>query len=38
MYGATAGVSAITEIEAAINQAVLAVIPLDTNHEYLFFW
>ena len=36
LYGATAGVVAITEIEAAINQAVLAVRTNRCNSEYLF--
>lgn len=36
LYGATAGISAITEIDAAINQAVLAIIPDSENVEYLF--
>ncbi len=34
MYGATAGVCAITEISAAINQAVLAVIFDNSNTEF----
>ena len=38
MYGATAGVSAITEIDGAINQAVLAIIPDNVNISYLFNW
>ncbi|OGU17943.1 MAG: hypothetical protein A2076_13855 [Geobacteraceae bacterium GWC2_53_11] len=38
MYGATAGKIAITTIEAAINQAILAVIPnKNINHLYLFY-
>jgi type I restriction enzyme S subunit len=36
LYGATAGVSAITYIEAAINQAVLAVKPKKACTEYLY--
>jgi type I restriction enzyme S subunit len=36
MYGATAGVAAITEIEAAINQAVLAIMPHSLDIELLF--
>lgn len=37
MYGATAGVCAITEIKGAINQAVLAIIPSKKNdNEFLF--
>ncbi|NJL57624.1 hypothetical protein HC928_22710 [bacterium] len=36
LYGATAGVVAISEIQAAINQAVLAIIPQRDNVEFLF--
>ncbi|MBX3356400.1 MAG: restriction endonuclease subunit S [Phycisphaeraceae bacterium] len=36
LYGATAGVVAITEIDAAINQAVLAIRTDVCDHEYLF--
>ncbi len=36
LYGATAGVSAITEFNAAINQAVLAIIPQKDNSEFIF--
>jgi type I restriction enzyme S subunit len=36
LYGATAGVSAVTEIQAAINQAVLAILPKWLDTEYLF--
>ena len=36
LYGATAGVTAITEIDAAINQAILAIITLKDNSEFLF--
>lgn len=36
LYGATAGVAAITEIDAAINQAVLAIISQKDNSEFLF--
>lgn len=36
LYGATAGVSAVTAIRAAINQAVLAIVPKSTNTEFLF--
>ena len=36
MYGATAGVCAITNIVGAINQAVLAIVPENYNSEYLF--
>ena len=38
LYGATAGVCAITRISAAINQAVLAIVPAEHNSEYLFYW
>lgn len=38
LYGATAGVCAITRITAAINQAVLAIVPEEHNSEYLFYW
>lgn len=37
LYGATAGVSAITKIEAAINQAVLAVIFNEQNTYFFYF-
>lgn len=36
LYGATAGVCAITEIRSAINQAVLAICPEQVNTDYLF--
>ena len=36
LYGATAGVVAVTEIEAAINQAVLAIKTNRYDSEYLF--
>jgi len=35
LYGATAGVTAITRIDAAINQAVLAIITKHDSTEYL---
>src|SRR5699024_6863968 len=35
LYGATAGVVAMSEIKAAINQAVLAIEPISDNSEYL---
>jgi type I restriction enzyme S subunit len=38
LYGATAGVSAITEIDAAINQAVLAIIPYEDEKDFLFYF
>jgi type I restriction enzyme S subunit len=37
LYGATAGVTAITNIDAAINQAVLAIVPKDDNTRFLFY-
>jgi type I restriction enzyme S subunit len=38
MYGATAGVSAISKIEGAINQAILAMLPFSNyNYEFLFY-
>jgi len=38
LYGATAGVLAFTEIKAAINQAVLAILPNKTcNKTFLFY-
>ncbi|MDD3148189.1 MAG: restriction endonuclease subunit S, partial [Candidatus Riflebacteria bacterium] len=37
LYGATAGVTAISYIDAAINQAVLAIIPTSANKLYLFY-
>ena len=36
LYGATAGVSAISTVQAAINQAILAIVPQDTDTEFLF--
>lgn len=36
LYGATAGIVAISEIEGAINQAVLAIRTTQCNREYLF--
>jgi type I restriction enzyme, S subunit len=36
LYGATAGVTAITEINATINQAVLAIIKTKIENTYLF--
>lgn len=38
LYGATAGVVAISNIDAAINQAVLAVIPKDDNSKFLYYY
>lgn len=36
LYGATAGIPAITNINAAINQAVLAILPRKSNPSFLF--
>jgi type I restriction enzyme S subunit len=38
MYGATAGKIAISQIKAAINQAILAVVPLDTDQNFLYYF
>lgn len=39
LYGATAGVPAITLIEATINQAILAIKPKKSlDNKFLFFW
>lgn len=38
LYGATAGVPAITEISGAINQAVLAMVPRGVDAEFLYQW
>jgi len=37
LYGATSGVTAISKIRAAINQAVLAIIPREDSPTYLYF-
>lgn len=37
LYGATAGVTAMTFIDAAINQAVLAIEPHSDNSDFLFY-
>ena len=37
LYGATSGVTAISNIRAAINQAVLAIIPVKADSRFLFF-
>ncbi|RKZ78221.1 MAG: restriction endonuclease subunit S [Candidatus Parabeggiatoa sp. nov. 1] len=37
LYGATAGVPAISYLNAAINQAVLAIIPFQYNSLYIFY-
>jgi len=36
LYGATAGIVSISQIQAAINQAVLAILPSSASEEYLF--
>jgi len=38
LYGATAGVVGFTKIEAAINQAVLALLPKQDNSIYLYHY
>lgn len=38
LYGATAGVVALTKIRAAINQAVLAIVPKKLSAEFLLYW
>ncbi|MDR0609253.1 MAG: restriction endonuclease subunit S [Planctomycetaceae bacterium] len=39
LYGATAGIPAITRIEATINQAILAIIPSKSlDSVFLFYW
>ena len=39
LYGATAGMPAITLIEATINQAILAIKPKKSlDNKFLFFW
>jgi type I restriction enzyme S subunit len=38
LYGATAGVAAMTQFEGAINQAVLAMVPRKIDAEFLFQW
>ena len=38
LYGATAGVTAITNISGAINQAVLAIIPFKDNSKFIFYF
>lgn len=38
LYGATAGVPAISYIRGAINQAVLAMVPKNIDTEYLYQW
>ncbi|MBK6418067.1 MAG: restriction endonuclease subunit S [Ignavibacteria bacterium] len=37
LYGATSGVTAISKIRAAINQAVLAVVPHHDDTSFLYF-
>ncbi len=39
LYGATAGITSISQIDAAINQAVLAINTSDEiSNEFLFYW
>jgi type I restriction enzyme S subunit len=38
LYGATAGMPAITNIDAAINQAILALVPKSVDSEFLYQW
>lgn len=38
LYGATAGVAALTLIDATINQAVLAIETPEDSPEFLFYW
>ncbi|MBL7667009.1 restriction endonuclease subunit S [Moraxella osloensis] len=38
LYGATAGVTAITKVDGTINQAVLALIPKIDDSLFLFYW
>lgn len=37
LYGATAGVTAISMIDAAINQAILAIVPKVDDTDFLYF-
>ncbi|NLJ19445.1 restriction endonuclease subunit S [Globicatella sulfidifaciens] len=37
MYGATAGISSISKIKGAINQAILAILPEDASSVYLYY-
>jgi type I restriction enzyme S subunit len=37
LYGATAGVTAISYLNAAINQAVLAIIPFQEDSQFLYY-
>ncbi|WP_218082279.1 restriction endonuclease subunit S [Anthocerotibacter panamensis] len=37
LYGATSGITAISKIRAAINQAVLAIVPHQDNTIFLYF-
>jgi type I restriction enzyme, S subunit len=37
LYGATAGVAALSKIGAAINQAVLAIVPNEDDNGFLFY-
>lgn len=38
MYGATAGVAAVTYVNGAINQAILAMVPKRIDGEFLYHW
>ncbi|SEQ51833.1 type I restriction enzyme, S subunit [Granulicatella balaenopterae] len=39
LYGATSGEVGISKINGAINQAILAIIPIqETNAEFLMYW
>lgn len=38
LYGATAGVAAMTQLDGAINQAILAMIPRKVDAEFLYQW
>lgn len=38
LYGATAGVAAITYVNGAINQAILAMVPKGIDGEFLYQW
>lgn len=37
LYGATSGMTAITKIRAAINQAILAIVPHKDDSQFLYF-
>jgi type I restriction enzyme, S subunit len=38
LYGATAGVAAMTQVAGAINQAILAMVPRKIDAEFLYQW